>query len=182
PAVALQAEPAPLARAAAPGAVDGDGVTLGHGAHAVTDGVDPSGVLVTQGERHPPRHHAGFEVVHEVQVGVTRPSAPILTTTCPGPGVGLGTSTISGSDFQSINRNAFMTPRFEVGRVQELPVRPSWWSATARPALSGSRNRRTGRLRDCALDRDIERVNNGRRWRVVCLRRKDSLPLPVLDG
>ena len=46
------------------------------------------------------RHRIGsLEVVHHVHVGVTRAAPPILTRTWPGPGVGFGISTSSGSVF-----------------------------------------------------------------------------------
>src|SRR5690606_39844113 len=45
---------------------------------------------------------------------------PILTRTCPGPGVGSGTSTSSGSLFQSISRSAFISP-VSARQTQETP-------------------------------------------------------------
>ena len=76
-AIVLEALLAPGALAATPGAVD-DGVALRDRGDTVADRVDPTGVPVTERERHLPRHHAWLEVVHHVQVGVTRPRASDL--------------------------------------------------------------------------------------------------------
>jgi hypothetical protein len=52
--------------------------------------VDPSGVLVTKGERQRERHHALVEIVEQVQVGVTRPRTTDAHHHLTGAGFGFG--------------------------------------------------------------------------------------------
>jgi len=115
-----------------PRAVDRDGVALLDRGDTVADRVDPSGVLVAQRQRHLPRHHAGLEVAHHVQVGVTRPGAADPDDYLAGPLVGFGTSTSSGSVFQSTNRSAFIAHLLVC-----LGFRPRVGRATLRCAESG---------------------------------------------
>ena len=85
-AVGLQVGQAASAGAAAPGADDGDRLAGLEAGHPGTQGVDPAGVLVAEGEGRAPWQLAGVEVVHEVQVGVAGAGAADLDQDLTGAG------------------------------------------------------------------------------------------------
>ena len=89
-AVVLEALHAAVAATAAPRPVDRHRCADLEAGDAGPERLDPARVLVTQRERRAPRQHPAVEVVHEMEVGVTRAGAADPHQHRPRPGLGLG--------------------------------------------------------------------------------------------